>query len=110
MRSLRPDDRRTDPLAGVRFLKHLGEDLPLEERRRRFGRIVSVVFWLFTAGCVLGAAQVGRALWSHKTWVNYRGEIVTAAEMWRELVVFALAAIVCALMAWYWGRHWRGRL
>jgi len=51
--------------------------------------------------------QVGRALWSGKVWVNYRGEIITATEMWRELVFFAVVAIVCAPLAWYWQRFWR---
>jgi uncharacterized membrane protein YidH (DUF202 family) len=89
--------------------KHLGGDLPPEAQGRRFARIVRVVLWVFTAGFALGALQVGRALWSRKVWVDYRGQIVSAAEMWRELAVFALLAIVCALMAWYWHRYWRRR-
>ena len=80
---------------------------PVEERRRRFARVVSVVLWLFALGSALGAVQVGRALWSGKVWVNYRGEIITATEMWRELVFFAVVAIVCAPLAWYWQRFWR---
>lgn len=87
--------------------RHLGGDLPPEDGRRTFTRIIRVVLWVFTLGCAIGALQVGRALWSRRIWVDYRGEIVTAAEMWRELVVFAVLAIVCALMAWYWGRRRR---
>jgi hypothetical protein len=90
--------------------KHLREDLPLDERRQRFAPIVTVVLWLFTIGATLGAVQVARALWSGKVWVNVRGHVITAAEMWRELVFFVVVAIVCAPLAWYWGRFWRRRL
>ena len=90
--------------------KRLSEDVPPEERRRGFARIVTVVLWLFTIGATLGAVQVGRALWSGRVWVNYRGEVITAPEMWRELVFFALVALVCAPLAWYWQRFWRRRL
>jgi uncharacterized membrane protein YcjF (UPF0283 family) len=89
--------------------RNLREDLPLEERRRRFARTVSVVLWLFTLGATLGAVQVGRALWSRKVWVNFRGHVIGAPEMWRELVFFAVVAIVCAPLAWYWSRFWRRR-
>ena len=85
------------------------EDIPLEERRRGFARIVSVVLWLFTLVSILGAVQVGKALWSGKAWVNFRGHLVTAGEMWRELVFFAVVGIVCAPLAWYWSRFWRRR-
>lgn len=80
-------------------------DLPPEERRGSFARIVTAVLWVFTAGFALGAVQVGRALWSRKVWVDYRGEVVSAAAMWRELAIFASLAIVCALLAWYWRRN-----
>jgi uncharacterized membrane protein YidH (DUF202 family) len=84
-------------------------DALLEDRRRWFGRILSVVLVLFAAGATLGAAQVGRALWSRAAWVNYRGEVVTATEMWRELAFFVLVAIVCWPLAWYFRRYWRRR-
>jgi hypothetical protein len=90
--------------------KRLREDLSLEERRRGFARIVTVVLWLFAIGSTLAAVQVGRALWSGKVWVNFRGHVISAAEMWRELVFFLVVAIVCAPLAWYWSRFWRRRL
>lgn len=98
------------PVEGMALRKRLREDSPPEEGRRKYGRIVSVVLWLFTIGSALGAVQVGRALWSGKVWVNFRGHVITPAEMWRELVFFAVVAIVCAPLAWYWRRFWRRRL
>lgn len=77
------------------------------QRPPTFSRIASVVLWAFTIGFALGAAQVGKALWSGKVWANYRGDIVTRAEMWRELIFFALAAVACSALAWYWQRLWR---
>jgi hypothetical protein len=82
-------------------------DLTPEERPGSFARIVTAVLWVFTVGFALGAVQVGRALWSRKVWVDYRGEVVSAAAMWRELAIFASLAIVCALLAWYWRRNSR---
>jgi len=73
----------------------------------RFSRIASAVLWAFTIAFALGAAQVGKALLSGKTWANYRGDIVTRAEMWRELIFFALAAVACSALAWHWHRLWR---
>ena len=77
--------------------------------RPGFARVASAVLWALTLGFVLGAAQVARALWSGKVWMNYRGEVIAAAEMHRELAFFALAAVVCCLLAWYWHRSWRRR-
>ena len=90
--------------------KHSGEDLPLEERRRGVARFINAVAWLFGMGAAVGAVQVSRALWSRAVWLDYRGRVVTAAEMWRELVFFALVVIVCAPLAWYGRRAWRRRL
>lgn len=90
--------------------KRLREDLPPEERRRGFARIVTVVLWLFTIAATLGAVQVGRALWSGKTWVNLRGHFITSADLRRELIFFVVVVVVCAPLAWYWGRVWRRRL
>ena len=73
----------------------------------RFARLVSGILWALTLAFLLGAGQVARALWSGKAWMNYRGEVITAAEMHRELAFFALAALVCCLLAWYWHRSWR---
>jgi asparagine N-glycosylation enzyme membrane subunit Stt3 len=77
------------------------------QRPPTFSRIASVVLWAFTIGFALGAAQVGKALWSGKVWANYRGDIVTRAEMWRDLIFFVLAALACSALAWHWRRLWR---
>lgn len=82
---------------------------PLEGGRRWFAIIINFVLWLFAVGGTLGALQVGRALWSGAVWMNFRGEAVTRAEMWRELVFFVLVVLVCAPLAWYWSRSWRRR-
>ena len=79
------------------------------DNRSGFARVASAVLWALFIAFLLGAAQVGRALWSQKVWMNYRGEVITSAEMWRELTFFVLAAIGCALLAWYWQRLWRRR-
>jgi len=84
-------------------------DGPPPAQRDGFARVASAVLWALTLGFVLGAAQVARALWSGRVWMNYRGELITAAEMHRELAFFALAAVVCCLLAWYWHRSWRRR-
>jgi hypothetical protein len=72
-----------------------------------FSRIASAVLWAFTIGFALGAAQVGKALWSGKVWANYRGDVVSRTEMWRELIFFVLAAVACSALAWHWHRLWR---
>jgi hypothetical protein len=77
------------------------------ETRPGFARLVGGLLWAFALGFLLGAAQVGRALWSGRVWANYRGEFVSQSAMRRELVLFILAALVCALLAWYWHRTWR---
>jgi asparagine N-glycosylation enzyme membrane subunit Stt3 len=80
-----------------------------QKTRPGFARIASAVLWVLAVVFVLGAAQVSRALWSHKVWVNYRGEVIGSAEMRRELVFYLLATSVCALLAWYWQRSGRRR-
>lgn len=71
---------------------------------RGFARIAGGLLWALTLGFVLGAVQVGRALWSHKVWMNYRGNVVSQATMRGELIFFSLAAVFCALLAWHWHR------
>ena len=80
---------------------------PPAPRGQVFACVVSAVLWALTLGFVLGAAQVARALWSGRVWMTYRGEVITAAEMRLQLGFFALAAVVCCLLAWYWHRSWR---
>jgi hypothetical protein len=82
-------------------------DRATEPARRGFARLASGLLWTFTLGFVLAAVQVGRALWSHKVWMNYRGNVVSQATMRGELAFFSLGAIFCALLAWYWHRTWR---
>jgi len=84
-------------------------ELPAGSRRPTFARIASGVLWALSIAFVLGAAQVCKALWSNRVWMNYRGEVISQADMRRELVFFVLAAIVCALLALYWHRTWRHR-
>jgi membrane protease YdiL (CAAX protease family) len=83
------------------------DDPPTEPRRQGFARIASGLLWAFALGFVLAAVQVGRALWSQKVWMNFRGDVVSQAAMRGELIFFALGAIFCALLAWYWHRTWR---
>jgi len=82
----------------------------LEQRQRNFAQVASALLWVFAIGFAVGAVQVGRAIWSHRVWINYRGELISQAAMRRELVFMLLAAIVCSLLAWYWRRVWRRRL
>jgi uncharacterized membrane protein YcjF (UPF0283 family) len=90
--------------------EHSGGDPPQEERRRGVARVINAVAWLFGIAAAVGAVQVGRALWSRAVWLDYRGNVVTPGEMWRELIFFALVVIVCAPLAWYGRGAWRRRL
>jgi len=84
-------------------------DLPPEKRRQGFPRILSGLLWALALAFVLGAIQVGKALLSHKVWMNFHGEVVSQTAMRRELIFFVLAAITCSLLAWHWHRIWRRR-
>jgi hypothetical protein len=85
----------------------MSADPPTEPRREGFARVVSGVLWAFTLAFVVAAVQVGRALWSHKVWMNYRGDVVSLTAMRGELIFFSVGAIFCALLAWHWHRRWR---
>jgi hypothetical protein len=85
----------------------VNEAVPPEVRTRRFARIASGLFWAFTFGFAICTVQSGRALRSDKIWANYRGVIVTAAEMRHSFVFFLSATLVCLLLAIYWHRFWR---
>jgi hypothetical protein len=91
-------------LEDMRLPKRLREERPPERRRRGFARIASGLLWAFTLGFVLGAVQIGKALWSHKVWMNYRGDVISQAAMRGELVFFIFGAIFCALLAGHWHR------
>ncbi len=99
----------TSPLEGMRLPKRVREDQPVVQRRQGFARIASGLLWAFALGFTVGAVQVGRALWSHKVWMNYRGDLISQTTMRRELIFFILGDILCALLAWHWHRIWRRR-
>jgi len=84
-------------------------DPPLQDRKPGFARLASGILWALAIAFLLGAAQVGRAMWSGRLWMNYRGELVTATELRRELAFFVMAALVCGLLAGFWHRSWRRR-
>lgn len=75
---------------------------PAPWRYARFARIASGVLWALALAFAAGAVQVGRALSSNRVWMNYRGEVISPTEMRRELLFFAVASVVCALLAWHW--------
>jgi hypothetical protein len=93
----------------MKLPKPPGEGLQPERQRQGFARMVGGLMWAFALGFVLGAVQVGKALWSHKVWMNYRGEVISRTTMRWELVFFLIGAIFCALLAWHWHRMWRSR-
>jgi hypothetical protein len=78
-----------------------------QRRRRTFARIVASVLTAFAIAFLVGAVQVGRALWSGRPWMNFRGEPISAAELRHELIFLAALAVVCSLLSWYWHRVWR---
>jgi hypothetical protein len=76
-------------------------------RHQGVARLASGLLWAFTLAFGVAAVQVGRALWSHKVWMNYRGDVVSLTAMRGEMIFFSLGAIFCALLAWHWHRIWR---
>jgi hypothetical protein len=85
------------------------EDPALEQRQRIFARVASGILWAFTIGFAVCAVQAGRALRTDKVWTNYKGEIVTAAEMRHSFIFFLSATVVCFLLAFCWRRFGRRR-
>jgi hypothetical protein len=72
--------------------------------KRALARAAGVALWVFAAGFAAGAVQVWLALRSGQRWANYRGEVIERAEMRHSLVLFAVAATICTLLAWRWQR------
>ena len=94
----------------MRLPKRHREELAPEQRRQGFAGVASGVLWAFALGFAMGAVQVARALWSHKVWTNYRGEVISQTTMRYELAFFIVGAIICGLVAWQWYRIWRRQL
>ena len=94
----------------MRVPKRLREDRPREQRRQRFAGTAAGLLWVFALGFAMGAVQVARALWSHKVWSNFRGEVISPTTMRHELVFFIAGAVICGLVAWQWYRIWRRQL
>jgi hypothetical protein len=82
------------------------EGVPPEPRRPGYARFISGLLWVFAAGFLIAAVQVGRALLSHRVWMDYKGEAVSQATMNRELIFFIVASVVCVLLGWQWRRVW----
>jgi hypothetical protein len=75
--------------------------------RGALARIVGAALWVAAAGFVIGSVQVWRALRTGQDWGNYRGELLTSAELRHTLVLFIVAAALCTLLAWRWQRTLR---
>jgi cytochrome bd-type quinol oxidase subunit 1 len=88
----------------MKWLRRPAADSSPPQQRASFARLASAVLWSLAIAFAVGVVQVSRALLSNRIWINYRGELIAQAEMRRELVFFSLAAVVCALLAWYWHR------
>jgi hypothetical protein len=80
------------------------EEAPPQPPRGALARIAGFALWVFAAGFVLGAVQVGIALHSGQAWRNYRGEVITHEEMRHSFVLFVVAAGLCTLLALRWRR------
>lgn len=87
----------------MKWLRRSASD-PAAPRRPTFARVASAVLWSLAVVFAVGAVQVGRALFSNRIWINYRGELVAQADMRRELGFFLVATLLCALLGWYWRR------
>jgi hypothetical protein len=85
------------------------ESPPPEQRGQGFARIAGGLMWAFALGFLLGAVQVGKAMWSHKAWMNYRGEVISQTTLRWEFIFFFFGSVFCALLAWHWHRTWRSR-
>jgi ABC-type Fe3+ transport system permease subunit len=70
-------------------------------------RFVGVFLWVVALGFTVGALQVGIALRSGQNWSNYRGAVLTHAELRNTLVLYCAAAGLCTLLALRWHRFLR---
>jgi hypothetical protein len=86
------------------WLSKLRRDGTSEERALIIGRIASVLLALFGIAFAAGAAQVYRALRSGQAWSNYRGQLVTHADLVRTFMFLVVAATLCILLALRWRR------
>jgi hypothetical protein len=73
-----------------------------EERAQMIARIASVMLAVFGVGFAAGAVQVFRALRSGQAWSNYRGELITHAEMMHTFLFLLVVAALCVLLALRW--------
>jgi hypothetical protein len=87
----------------MRLFRHLGGDLPLEQRRRSFARFAGFFLLLLAGGFALTAAMILIELHSGKALV-IQGKIVARTSLLVDLVFFIVASIATSLLAWYWYR------
>jgi ABC-type Mn2+/Zn2+ transport system permease subunit len=78
-----------------------------ELNRRRFARVASFLLWVFALCFAAGALQVVVALRSNQIWRDVRGNAVSIPSMQYELLFLIVAALIAALLAWYWHRNLR---
>jgi hypothetical protein len=83
----------------VGWLGKLRRDGTPEERALIIARMASIVLAVFGVGFAAGAAQVYRALRSGQAWSNYRGELITHADMMHTFIFLVVAAALCILLA-----------
>ncbi|MGC1729402.1 MAG: hypothetical protein WA747_08460 [Steroidobacteraceae bacterium] len=69
--------------------------------------MAGIILGFFAVVFVLGALQVLGALHSGKVWSDFRGAVVSRTAMYRELIVLAVGALVCAALSWRCRRFWR---
>lgn len=92
------------------WLKRRHTDASPEERARRFARVAGIILGFFAVVFLLGALQVLGALHSGKLWTNFRGDVVTRSQMYHELILLAVGALLCAALSWRCRGFWlRGR-
>jgi hypothetical protein len=80
---------------------------PPPPARAPLARLVGMALWVAAAGFLIGSVQLWRALRTGENWGNYRGELITPAEMHHTLALFIVAAALCTLLAWRWQRSLR---
>jgi hypothetical protein len=81
------------------WLSKLRRDGTREERALLIARLASIVLAVFGLGFAAGGAQVYRALRSGQAWSNYRGELITHAQLMHSFIFLLVAAALCILLA-----------